>query len=181
MTGSRMALVAILAFSCMALGQEGDPPRDPPGPFKITTRRKDDAVEVRTGRDRALFIVKSPFGISQSVIERRDAAWPKAVALRLHLKGLSSFRVSNDRVTVAAAVSIEEGKTQVRLWKDDKEDAPLEPTSPLWTDIRIVGGDGKPVKELPVENGYFEVTLPRAFLADNPKSISLSWIDFYRQ
>ncbi len=100
--------------------------------------------------------------------------------LRLHLKGLESFRASNGKVTVGAAVSIQEGKTQVRLWKDDKEDAPLDEKSPLWTDIRIVGGDGKPATELPLKGGYFEVALPGAFFEGNPKSVTLNWIDFYR-
>ena len=47
-------------------------------------------------------------------------------------------------------------------------------------DVRIVGGDGKPAKELPLQDGYFEVTLPRAFFDGNPKSITLNWIDFFR-
>jgi hypothetical protein len=64
--------------------------------------------------------------------------------------------------------------------KDGKEDAPPDEKSPLWTDIRIVGGDGKPVRELPLKDGYFEVALPRALFEGNPKAITLSWIDFYR-
>ena len=39
-----------------------------PSEFKITMKRKDDAVEVRAGRDRTVFSVKSPFGISQAVL-----------------------------------------------------------------------------------------------------------------
>jgi hypothetical protein len=34
--------------------------------------------------------------------------------------------------------------------------------------------------ELPLKDGYFEVTLPRAFFEGNPKSITLNWVDFYR-
>jgi hypothetical protein len=94
--------------------------------FKITTKRKDDAVQFQVDKDKTLFTVKSTFGISEAVIERQEDIWPKAVVLRLHLKGLSSFRASNGKVTVAAAVSIEEGKQKVRVWKDGKEDAPLE-------------------------------------------------------
>jgi hypothetical protein len=37
-----------------------------------------------------VFSVKSPFGIS-----RTDDKWPEALALRLRLKGLESFRASN--------------------------------------------------------------------------------------
>ena len=78
-----------------------------------------------------MFAVKSPFGISQAVIERQEATWPKAVVLRLHLKGLSNFRASNGKVKVDAAVSIQEGKTQVRMWKDGKEDAPWTRKAPF--------------------------------------------------
>ncbi len=103
-----------------------------------------------------------------------------AVVVRLHLKGLSSFRASNGKVTLSAAASIQDGKKQVRLWKDDKEDAPLDRTSPLWVDVRIVGGDGRPTGELPLRGGYFKVALPKALFEGNPKSVTQAWIDFYR-
>jgi len=47
-------------------------------------------------------------------------------------------------------------------------------------DIRVLAGDGKPARELPLKEGYFETVLPRAFFQGNPRSIALSWIDFYR-
>jgi hypothetical protein len=148
--------------------------------FKVTTKRKDDAVEVRANKEKTLFIIKSPFGISQAVIEREGKNWPDAVVLRLHLKGLESFRASNGKVTLDAAVSNQDGKLKVRICKDGKEDAPLDENNPFWTAIRIVGADGKPAKELPLKDGYFEVALPKAFFEGNPKSLTLNWIDFYR-
>jgi hypothetical protein len=148
--------------------------------FKITTRRQDDSVEVRADKGKAVFDVSSPFGIDQATIERVEDAWPKAVVLRLRLKGLSGIRASNGKVRLDAAVSIEEGMQKVRVWKDGKEDAPLNEKSPVWLDVRIVGGDGEPAKELPLKDGYFEVVLPRAFFEGNPQSITLNWIDFYR-
>jgi hypothetical protein len=175
-----VGLAGYLSVTSFAVAGGGADPKEQAGRFKITTKRADDTVEVKAEKDKTLFSVKSPFGISQAVIERQAATWPKAVVLRLHLKGLSSFRASNGKVTLDAAASIEGGKTKVRLWKDRKEDAPLDEKSPLWTDIRIVGGDGKPAKELPLKDGYFEVALPRAFFEGNPKSITLNWIDFYR-
>ena len=84
-----------------------------------------------------MFSVKSPFGISQVVIERTDDKWPDAVVLRLHLKGLENIRASNGKVTLDAAVSIQDDKPKVRMWKDGKEDAPLDGKSPFWMDIRI--------------------------------------------
>ena len=102
----------------------------------------------------------------------------KALVLRLHLKGLSSFRASNGKATVDAAVSSQDVK--VRLWKDGKEDSPLDAKSPFWMEIRMVGGDGKPAKVVPLKDGYFEMELPTAFFEGNPKAITVNWIDFYR-
>jgi WD40 repeat protein len=156
-------------------------PKDRPARFKITSKRNDDRVEVRADQDKTLFTVKSPFGISQAVIEKRqEDAWPKAVVLRLHLKGLSKLQASNGKATIDAAVSSQDGKMTVRVWKDGKEDMPLDKKNPLWMGIRIVGGDGKPARELPLKDGYFEMNLPRSFFEGNPRSITVSWIDFYR-
>ncbi len=173
-------LVVLLVISGNALADDGDAPKDQPAKFKITTRRKDDAVEVQSDKGGTVFDVTSPFGISQAVVERLDDEWPKAVALRLHLKGLESFRAENGNVRLDAAVSSQDRQTKVRIWKDGKEDAPLDENSLFWMDIRIVVGDGKPGKEHPLKDGYFEVALPKAFFEGNPQSITLNWIDFYR-
>ena len=167
---------AVILFGIAAIVTAGDPPSK----FKITTKKKDDTVEVRADKDKALFVVKSPFGISQVVIERQDEKWPKAVAFRLHLKGLENFRVSNGTAMLDAAAGIQDGKPKVRQWKDGKEDAPLDEKSPLWMDVRILGADGKAAKSLPLKDGCFQVTLPTAFFEGNPKAITVNWIDFYR-
>jgi hypothetical protein len=93
-----LPLTVLLAVSGTALAGDSDA-KDQPARFKITTKRKDDSVEVKAEKEKAVFAVKSPFGISQAVIERREDTWPKAVVLRLHLKGLSSFRASNGKVS----------------------------------------------------------------------------------
>jgi len=146
--------------------------------FKITTKRDNDKVEVTTENDKAVFSVRSPFGISQTVIERTDGNWSDTVMLRLHLKGLENFKISNGIITIEAAVSSQDGK--VRLWMDGKEDSPLDAKSPHWTEIRMFGDDGKPTTIIPLTDGYFEIQLPKALFEDNPKSITVNWIDFYR-
>lgn len=146
--------------------------------FKITTMRDNDRVETKVEKDKVIFSIHSPFGISNAVIERMGEKCPDAVVLRLHLKGLESFQASNGKANLNAAVSSQNGK--VRLWKDDKEDSLLDSTSPLWMEIRMVGGDGKPATTIPLKDGYFEMQLPRALFESNPKSITVKWIDFYR-
>lgn len=151
---------------------------DKPPPFKVKMKRDTDKVEFNVGKARTVFLVHSPFGISQAVIERTSETWPDAVVLRLHLKGLESFQASNGTVTLDGAVSSQDGK--VRIWKDGKEDTVLDTKSPLWMEIRMVGSDGKPAKTIPVKDGYFEMQLPKALFEGNPKSITVNWIDFYR-
>lgn len=147
-------------------------------PFKITTKRDTDKVEVKAEKDKVVFSVHSPFGISSATIERTNPKWPDAVVLRLHLKGLENFQATTDKVKLEVSVSSQDGKAQ--LWKDGKEESPLDSQSPFWMTIRMIGGDGKPATAIPLKDGFFEMALPKAFFEDNPKSITVNWIDFYR-
>ena len=153
---------------------------DDPTPFSVTTKRADDRADVKVEKDKLIVSVQSPFGISHAVIERKGETWPDAVVLRLHLKGLENFKVTSEKVKLEGSASLQDGKPQVRLWKDGKEDAPLDAKSPYWMEVRIVGGDGKAAKEIPVKGGYFEMPLPRAMFEGNPRTITVNWIDFYR-
>src|SRR5262245_6876766 len=63
-------LVAALSLSAFTAVTEGQPMPNA-DPFTITTRRKDDEVKVQVAKDKATFVVTSPFGISHADIERR--------------------------------------------------------------------------------------------------------------
>ncbi len=153
---------------------------DQPSRFVITTKRTDDKVEVKIEDGKTFVSIRSPFGISQAVIERTEDKWPNPVVIRLQLKGLENLRIANGKVTLEAAVSSHTDKPRVRLWKDRKEDELLDSKSPYWMEIRSIGSDGKPTNVVPLKDGYFEMQLPKAFLEDNPKSITVHWVDLYR-
>ena len=176
---SKILIVAFIVAVAVNVGDVVTADNESP-PFKITTKRDNDKVEIKVEKDQALFSIHSPIGISQAVIERVNEKWPDVIVLRLHLNGLESFRVSNGKVTVEASVSSHGDKQRVRLWKDGKEDSPLDTKSPYSMEIGMIGEDGKPAKTIPLKNGYFQIQLPKAFFDDNPKSISINWIDFYR-
>jgi hypothetical protein len=172
-----VVLLASIGPSLVAIAV-GDTDGKQTAEFKITARRADDAVEVRSDEGKTSCTVRSPSGISRMVIERLGDDWPKEIVLRLHLKGLERFRVTGGMVTLDAEVSGHEVPPKVRSWKDGEEKEELTEKSPFWMDIRILGGDTPPV--IPLKRGYFEITLPEAFFDGNPKSISVQWIDFYR-
>ena len=146
---------------------------DKPPSLRVTTKRADDRADVTAETGKAVVSIRSPFGISQAVVARSGEAWPDAVVLRLHLKGLENFQATNGKVTLRASASAQDGKPLVRVWQDGKEDAPLDARSPYWIDVRALAGDA-------TKDGYFELALPRAFFADNPKAVTVNWIDFYR-
>ncbi len=81
---SSLISLAIILFIC-GIASTDDPgaPKDQPAKFKITSRKKNDAVEVQVNMDKAVFVVKSSSGISQAVIERLEESWPRVVVLRL--------------------------------------------------------------------------------------------------
>jgi len=153
---------------------------DDPAPLKVTTKRADDRVDVKAEKDKVIVSVQSPFGISHADIGRGGETWPDAVVLRLGLKGLENFKVTNGKVKLEGSASLQDSKPLVRLRKDGNEDEPLDAKSPYWIEVRIVGGDGQPAKELPLKGGYFELLLPKAMFESNPKTITVNWIDFYR-
>ncbi len=103
--------------------------------------------------------------------------------IQLRLKGLESFKISTDKLKTDASVSSHDGS--VRLWKDGKEDTPLDAQNPYRMEIRMVGSDGEPTKAIPLKDGSFEMKLPKKFFEDNPRSFNprsfkVEWIDFYR-
>ena len=172
----------LLASLMLVAAIAAAPPADEAGPpFKITTKRDSDRVTVTFERDKAVFAFHSPRGISNAAIERAGEKWPAVVVLRLHLKGLEHFEVSNGKVKLTGSASLQDGAITVRLWNNGKEDEPLDANSPYWTVVRFVDGGGdRPMKQIRLNGGYFELALPPALFERNPKSITASWIDFYR-
>lgn len=135
---------------------------DDPPPFKITTKRNNDRLDVKVEKDQTIFSVHSPFGISHAVVERTSEKWPDAVVLRLHLKGLENFKITSEKVKLEGSASLQHGKPVMRLWKDGKEDVLLDAKSSYWIDLRIFEAGGEPANELPLKDGYFELRLPKA-------------------
>ncbi len=166
-----LASMLFLAVSVMTCADETPQ-------YKIATKRPDDRVEVKSVDDKVVFNIRSPFGISNATIERTNDQWPKKVVLQLRLKGLESLQLSTEKVKLEASVSSPGG--HVRLWKDGKEDTLLDSKSPFWIEIGILDNDGEPTKAIPLNDGYFEMQVPKKFFEGNPKSFKVEWIDFYR-
>ncbi len=150
--------------------------------FEVALKRLEDRLEVCAGEGRVVFSVASPRGIGAAAIRRRARQWPKTVVLRLQLRGLESLTIEAGQVTLGASVS-SSAPHAVRLYASEtgtQQEKTVERGHRYWTQVRIVGADGKPASGLPTEGGWFELQLPPALLKDNPESLAIRWVDFYR-
>ncbi len=146
--------------------------------FEVKTKRANDRVVIKADQTKTTFIIQSPFGISNAEIQRTSEKWPDKIVIQLQLQGLESFRLlAKDHVT---NLSVSSSSTTSRLWIGENEDSPIDSQNPYWMDVRILDRDGKPTKNLPLQDGCFEFTLPSKVFDANPRSIKLEWIDFYR-
>lgn len=166
-------LILLGALNMTGAAANGDEP-----PFKITTRKDDDAIKVEVEKDKVVFGVGSRSGIGSATIERRAAAWPASARFKIYLKGLDQFQIDNGSVVLEIAVGAD-GAQRISVIKDGKTSA-IDRKSAYWLEVQALGADGKPTKDRPLKNGWFEMTLPKAMLDGNPKTLKVKWIDFFR-
>jgi SAM-dependent methyltransferase len=146
---------------------------------EITTRKEEDKVTAQLKDGKMIYTIASPSGIGAASITPWKG-WAKNVVLRLNLRGLESIKVSNGRVDLRASVLSHSGNPRLLTVKAEDGDKKVEQGSDYWTEVRAFDAKGKPVEGLPGEGGYFELELPSALLDGPPRSLTIDWIDFYR-
>ena len=165
----------------LAQAEEATPATSRPAPkFKITTRKQEDKIKVSIEGGQTVLSVSSPSGIGGATVERLGEQWPGKVVVRMFLRGLESFGASIGKTRLSASVLSHSGHRRLLHLRQQGKEKEVEQKSPYWMDIKTLDAEGKPIKGLPEQDGYFEMTLPKALFKGNPKSLTLGWIDFYR-
>jgi hypothetical protein len=139
-------------------------------------RRPESRIRFSAQGEATIVEIASPAGIDTAVLRRTARQWPRSVVVRLRLRGLESFKAGGEQLAVEWSVS-STGKHPVHVYLSTRDgDRELPESSPYFTRVRIVGGDGT----LPQRDGYFEVPLPEKLFEGNPEVLTLQWVDFYR-
>ena len=114
-----------------------------------------NSIKAVTHDSAVIFEVKSTSGIGSGKIKLVAGNWPKKVSVRLHLRGLEGFSVSNGKKT---------------LQRSDLNILMLDPK-------------GNPVegKYLLKKKGYYEAAIPPPLLGPDVKELQIRWVDFYRR
>ncbi|MFZ5831385.1 MAG: hypothetical protein ACOY3P_14970 [Planctomycetota bacterium] len=166
---------AMLLYAVIA-GAEPAPRSAAQPPLQAKAAREDSSVVVSSENGTTVLDIRSKFGIDKATIERTAAEWPKPILARLHLAGLESFKAAGEKVAMDWSVPSTAGKPAlVSLWQDGQERRLLR-GDPRYIEVQIVGGEGR----IPLREGYFEIPLPELLFEDNPQTIRLEWIDFFR-
>lgn len=141
------------------------------GDEPVGRRGPGDRVSVTLQPRRAVIDIHSPTGIGDVPVSRIGPQWPDEVTVRLHLHGLECVRLQTASRDLQGAFPTSANEML------DVAPASSEPGR-----LNIVARDaqGKPTTTIPLKDGVFIVFVPRELLTDNPASLRIEWIDFYR-
>ena len=167
-------LICLFLISCASQNVNA---QDSKPEFRVTAKNVDDRITVLDEDSQTVIEIHSDFGIGSASFELVSGSMPDTLLLRLHLKGLEDFQLISSQSTVAASIS--SGQVfNINSQRVIESNAgyPILSIHPLWLKIEIVSEN----REIPLKEGYFEITLPREFIRKAGNSLEVQWIDFYR-
>ncbi len=157
------AIIVVLAVALLCTGHHA------PAPVRVMQSRAVDRVAVQRDGKTDLVAIWSEHGIGNATLALGDGPRPRRLAFRLHLRGLEHFRLQYGKRTliVTASSGAEPDIHRYELRETSREETPIAAGSPLW---------------MPVQRGvdYFEIEAPADFLTGTDRTLTLHWIDFYR-
>ena len=147
--------------------------------LNVTTKNQDDQIDIQHENNITTVDIHSPTGIGSATLQLESGEMPEKVILRLHLTGLEQFKLVSGQTTLTASGSSSEGFsiTGQSVLAAGNEYV-ITPIDPLWTKVEIVSSQGS--KKLPLDEGYFEITVPTEFIRSAGNSFEIQWINFFR-
>lgn len=176
-----LCLITFLFLSGCLISQ----PKKAPLPEKLTVElsgptKQNDSIEISVEDDTTVFDIRSRSGIGASKISPSPAGWPAKLTFRLHLRGIESFIVDNGLVVVNSYVQSTAPYMSLNSIKHKgKRESAITASSPYWMPVEVISETGK-TNLIPLQSGYFEVKVADITLKNNPNSLFIHWVDFYR-
>ena len=158
-----------LLTSCVAVGSQ-------PITYSVTPGKEDAAVTYQVNGGDVMVDVRSESGIGSAQLAQTGGIAPTSLTMRLYLKGLEQFTFQYPAATVTAAVSSHDGSVSESVTIQGGAAQPIGPDSPYWMPVKIGAAD----TSIPLQDGYFQVQAPKAFIEAASREFTLHWVDFYR-
>ena len=174
------SLVLLIGTLLAACTLQPDPSNGAYPQFSVTSSQPGDTVTITSEQDVSIIDINSPSGIGSARVDFVSGPFPQKIIARLHLKGLEEFRLLYaDTVIIASASSGSAfNNDNQRILLSGTEESIL-PGQPLWMEIRVVSD--QMAQNIPLEEGYFEITFPQEFTEKAGTSFEIQWVDFFRQ
>ena len=147
-----------------------------------TATKPDDKINVIANENQTVIDIRSASGIGGAEITLSAEAMQRPLILRLHLAGLEEFRLTSGDLVELVSVASSPPHTVREAVRDgvDAPEEPITPASPFWLDVQIMSSDAAGDPAIPLQDGYFEITVPPAVLERSGGTLVVNWIDFYR-
>ncbi len=111
--------------------------------------------------------ITSPTGIGSTRIEKTSGEWPPKIMMRLHVKGLESFKFRYADALIDVNVSSHGDQTVTETYQQGGQTGTVKAGDPYW--IAVTRGQG-----------YFDLAAPASFFKSRENKFTIEWIDFYR-
>ena len=171
----------VLATICWAAPAE----EPPPAPFEIKLRRENDTATIQREPGRTLVCLNSPGGIGAATLTRTDPAiaWPEHLEVELPLRGLEGLTLHAGKRILIGSMSHDTPPVQrfAERLPDGKE-MPIDQSSPLWPTLTVSTNEPpeKPATEEAMPLRRFRFQLTPALLNAAGNTLTVKWVDFYR-
>lgn len=170
-----LALAGLLLAACAL------PTAEPAGAVAVTDA-KDAEIVAERRNDVLILEIRSETGIGGATLRLPEGDLPRDLILRLHLRGLENLTFGWE----AGAVQVSVSSTGEPLVRETFQPAGASAAEAIadgcdaWMNVGILSGDPDATPTIPLVDGHFDVSAPRAFLESGARDFTLSWIDFYR-
>jgi hypothetical protein len=177
-----MLLVSLAAAMLLA----GCRPVMPPAPSQqVTTANPEDTVTIAAAEGVTVIDIVSPHGIGSAQVQLTPA-WlapmpaHRSLQVRFHLQGLEQATFDNGVLRLTLSVSSHPPYPVSQTLTSNGTTRALGPDDEFWATVTLTPDDAT-TPTVPLTTGAFVVTLPASFINDASSTLSLRWIDFYRQ
>ena len=172
-----LALLALLAGCQTPTVTQRDPV------IEIVLEKSNDTALVEYRPGLAILTVRSASGIGGLRAGLAEGAWPDEVRVRLHLSGLERLELGYGPYLLATGVSSTSdpapAPTLYTRGEDDRVTETAATTEPYQMPIELHSKTQDP-PAIPLQDGYFEISLPPHFFSSSEPGFTLQWVDFYR-
>ena len=155
-----------------------------PAAIKVQLRHESDRANVSVVQGHTLISLNSSRGIGTAILVKQDPAdeWPDHVEMVVDLRGLEGLTLRTKAITLIGSAT-DDAPNQARFTRRSAEgqDEPIESDSPYWPNLTAMSIEAAGLPHASVQPlRRFRFRLPSAMLKQNPETVTVEWIDFYR-